>query len=194
MQFDLCVGKIPWRRAWQLTLSVFLPGDSPRTEKPVGLWSIGSQRVRHGWSDLACTHVRLINGVVTVLGGRWRDSAIHVSLLPPNSPPIQAATWHWAELPVLDSSSLLDLHVKYSSVSMSIPNSLTISSPILPPGDHKVITEDWAEFPVLDSRSLLVIPLKYNSMSVSIPNSLCLSPSFFLYTLDLRTVLGSWQR
>ena len=30
------VGKIPWRRAWQLT-SVFLTGESPRTEKPGGL-------------------------------------------------------------------------------------------------------------------------------------------------------------
>ena len=40
-------------------------------------------------------------------------------------------------------------HVKHSSVSMSITNHLTIPSPILPPGDHKVITEHWAELPVL---------------------------------------------
>ena len=26
--FDCCVGKIPWRRAWQPT-PVFLPGESP---------------------------------------------------------------------------------------------------------------------------------------------------------------------
>ena len=38
---------------------------------------------------------------------------------------------------MLDSRSLLVLHVKYSSVPMSIPNSLTIPSPILPPGDAK---------------------------------------------------------
>ena len=40
-------------------------------------------------------------------------------------------------------------HVKHSSVSMSIPDSLTIPSPILLPGDHKLITEYLAEFPVL---------------------------------------------
>ena len=36
-----------WGRSpWQLT-SVFLPGESPWTEEPGGLQSIGSQRVRH---------------------------------------------------------------------------------------------------------------------------------------------------
>ena len=40
--FDPWVGKIPWRRAWQPT-SVFLPGESPWTEEPGGLQSIGSQ-------------------------------------------------------------------------------------------------------------------------------------------------------
>ena len=34
------VGKIPWRRAWQPTLA-FLPGESPWTEEPGGLQSIG---------------------------------------------------------------------------------------------------------------------------------------------------------
>ena len=33
---DSWVGKIPWRRAWQPT-PVFLPGESPWTEKPGGL-------------------------------------------------------------------------------------------------------------------------------------------------------------
>jgi len=40
------VGKMPWRRAWQPT-PVFLPGESTWTEKPGGLKSMGSQRVRH---------------------------------------------------------------------------------------------------------------------------------------------------
>ena len=40
------LGKIPWRRAWQPT-SVFLPGESPWTEEPGGLQSMGLQRVRH---------------------------------------------------------------------------------------------------------------------------------------------------
>ena len=49
---DPWVGKIPWRRAWQPT-PVFLPGDSPWTEEPGRLQSIGSHRVRHDWSNLA---------------------------------------------------------------------------------------------------------------------------------------------
>ena len=40
------VGKIPWRRAWHCT-TVFLPGESPWTEEPGGLQSVGSQRVGH---------------------------------------------------------------------------------------------------------------------------------------------------
>ena len=51
-KFDPWVGKIPWRRAWQPT-PVFLPGESPWTEEPGRLQSIGSQRVRCNWSDLA---------------------------------------------------------------------------------------------------------------------------------------------
>ena len=30
------------------------------SEKPGGLWSIGSQRVRHNWSDWACTHIIMV--------------------------------------------------------------------------------------------------------------------------------------
>ena len=46
LAFDPWVGKIPWRRAWQPT-PVSLPGESPRTEEPGGLQSMGLQRVRH---------------------------------------------------------------------------------------------------------------------------------------------------
>ena len=45
-RFDLCVGKIPWRRAWQLT-PVFLPGESPQTEEPGRLQSMWSQIAGH---------------------------------------------------------------------------------------------------------------------------------------------------
>ena len=38
--------KIPWRREWQPT-PVFLPGESPWTEEPGGLESMGLQRVGH---------------------------------------------------------------------------------------------------------------------------------------------------
>ena len=36
----------PWKREW-LPTPVFLPGESPWTEEPGGLQSVGSQRVRH---------------------------------------------------------------------------------------------------------------------------------------------------
>ena len=48
-------GRFPWRRKWQPTL-VFLPGESPRTEEPGRLQSLGLQRVGHVWSDWTCTH------------------------------------------------------------------------------------------------------------------------------------------
>ena len=47
--FDPWVGKIPWRRVWQAT-PVFLPGESPRSEEPGRLQSMGLQRVRHDWA------------------------------------------------------------------------------------------------------------------------------------------------
>ena len=51
----LGVGQIPWRRAWQLT-PVFSPGESPWTEEPGGLQSMGWQRVRHDWATKHSTH------------------------------------------------------------------------------------------------------------------------------------------
>ena len=42
-------------RPWQPT-PVFLPGEFPWTEKLGGLQSMGSQRIRQDWSNLACTH------------------------------------------------------------------------------------------------------------------------------------------
>ena len=52
--FDPWVGKISWRRAWQPTL-VFLLVESPWTEEPGGLSSMGSQRVENDWSNRAQT-------------------------------------------------------------------------------------------------------------------------------------------
>ena len=48
MQEDLSLipGSFPWRRALQPT-PVFLPGESPWTEEPEGLHSMGSQKARH---------------------------------------------------------------------------------------------------------------------------------------------------
>ena len=50
--FNPWVQKIPWRRAWQPT-PVFLPGESHGQRSLAGLQSMGSQGVRHDWSDLA---------------------------------------------------------------------------------------------------------------------------------------------
>ena len=47
--FDPWVRRIPWRREWKPTL-VFLPGESPWTEEPGGLQSMGPQRVGHKWA------------------------------------------------------------------------------------------------------------------------------------------------
>ena len=51
--FYSCVGKIPWRRAWQPT-PVFLPGESTWTEEPIGLQPTGWAKSRtwvsmHAW-------------------------------------------------------------------------------------------------------------------------------------------------
>ena len=60
-------------------------------------------------------------------------SCIHSPL---NSPPVQVATSHRAEFPVLDGRSLLVIHFKYSSVYMSISNSLS-------PGGFKASNSSW---------------------------------------------------
>ena len=50
--FNPWVRKIPWRWVWQPT-PVFLPRESPCTEKPGRLQSIGPQREGNDWSKLA---------------------------------------------------------------------------------------------------------------------------------------------
>ena len=47
---DSWVRKKPWRRKWQ-PIPVFLPGESPRTEEPGGLQSMGSQTAGHDWAQ-----------------------------------------------------------------------------------------------------------------------------------------------
>ena len=44
--FNPWVRKIPWRRKWQLTSSIFA-WESPWKEEPSRLQSMGLQRVRH---------------------------------------------------------------------------------------------------------------------------------------------------
>ena len=50
-RLDPWVRKTPSRRKWQPT-AVFLPGESPWTEEPGGLQSMGSQRVEHDRRNL----------------------------------------------------------------------------------------------------------------------------------------------
>ena len=59
-QFDPWVGKMPWRKAWQPTL-VFLPGESPRTEEPGGLWSMRSQSLTHLSTAQYCNYLVIYN-------------------------------------------------------------------------------------------------------------------------------------
>ena len=54
-EFSPWVGNIPWKRTWQST-PVFLPGESLEQKSLVGYKFKWSQRVRHDWGDLACTH------------------------------------------------------------------------------------------------------------------------------------------
>ena len=59
LRFDSWFWKIPWRRAWQLTL-VFLPGESQGLRSPTGyIQTIGSQ-VGHNWSNWAHTHTHTL--------------------------------------------------------------------------------------------------------------------------------------
>ena len=70
--FDPWVGKILWRRVWQLT-PVFLPGESSWTEEPGGLQSMGSQRVGH---DLATTYSTVSYIYPSI---RWSDISIAIT-------------------------------------------------------------------------------------------------------------------
>ena len=54
--FDPWVGKISWRKAWHPT-PVFLPGESPWTEEPGELQSMGSQRVM---TEQLSTHMKCL--------------------------------------------------------------------------------------------------------------------------------------
>ena len=62
--FKHIVGKIPWRRVIHASILVW---RIPWTEEPGGLQSIGSQRVRHDWSNLAYTHTYICICVYTYI-------------------------------------------------------------------------------------------------------------------------------
>ena len=71
-EFYPCVRKNPWRRAQQLTPVIFA-WRIPWTEEPGGLQSIGSQRVRHNWSDLACMYTHTFTDILShCLLNNWK--------------------------------------------------------------------------------------------------------------------------
>ena len=59
---------------------------------------------------------------------RELETTLYMYPLSLNSPPIQAATQHWAEFPVLYSRTLLVIRLKSSRAHMLIPDSLIIPS------------------------------------------------------------------
>ena len=63
------------RRAWQPT-PVFLPGESPWTEEPGGLQSMGSQRVGHDWATKPSTVGFILSYhfilLASILSFHWR--------------------------------------------------------------------------------------------------------------------------
>ena len=103
---DPWVGKIPWRRAWQPT-PVFLPGESPWTEEPGGLQSMGSQRVGHDFTFtfFQATKHRTARKFASALWDaasvpspscRWQSSsawASHAPSLSNDSQPIRHNEW-----------------------------------------------------------------------------------------------------
>ena len=83
-----------------------------------------------------------INNVVIISGEQYRGSAllIYVPILPQT--PFPSRLPHSIEqgFHVLHSRSLMVIHFKYSSLYMSVPNSLSTPSPFFfYPGNHKFI-------------------------------------------------------
>ena len=62
--------ELPWRRAWQPT-PVFLPEESPWTEKPGRQLSVGSQRVRHDTATQTAQRLFQIYVILQILVFRF---------------------------------------------------------------------------------------------------------------------------
>ena len=72
--------RFPWRRKWQ-PITVFLPGKFHGQEKPGGLQTTGSQRVRYNWAGIQSLIVRasFIPGYrgQSSLDSQWWQSLSH---------------------------------------------------------------------------------------------------------------------
>ena len=61
------------------THSSILAWEIPRTEKPGGLQSMGSQGVGHDWNNLACVHdLQLVYDIVFISAVLQNDSVTHI--------------------------------------------------------------------------------------------------------------------
>ena len=73
-RFDPWVRKIPLERG-MATHSRILAWRIPWTEEPGGLWSIGSQRVRHNWASNSYLQLVLITASVEMTHGPCKSRA-----------------------------------------------------------------------------------------------------------------------
>ena len=76
------------------THSSILAWRIQRTEKPHVLWSIASQRVRHDWSDLACTEW-IIKWIMKQLDLQEFFSSAHTFGIPTLCHPVDTPTMFW---------------------------------------------------------------------------------------------------
>ena len=125
---DICVllGKylgiewLDWRRQWQPT-PVLLPGKIPWMDKPGGLPSMGSHRVRHDWSDLAAAEAEWLDYIFTLVQSVQLLSSVLLFVNP-------WTTARQASLSITNSQSLL----KLMSIELVMPsNHLILCRPLL---------------------------------------------------------------
>ena len=126
---DICVllGKylgiewLDWRRQWQPT-PVLLPGKIPWMDKPGGLPSMGSHRVRHDWSDLAAAEAEWLDYIFTLVQSVQSLSSVLLFVNP-------WTTARQASLSITNSQNLL----KLMSIELVMPS---ISSSVVPFSSH----------------------------------------------------------
>ena len=63
-----------WRRPWQPT-PIFLPGESPWSQEPGGLQSMGLQRVGHNWV------MKHVSAIVSIFAVSWPQDHYSVHIL-----------------------------------------------------------------------------------------------------------------
>ena len=127
------VGSLGWEDPLEkgmVTHSSILARRIPWTEEPGGLQSMRSQSQTRLNRLSMHAHSRLTMSWWFQLNSEGTQPYVYMYPFSPKLPPIQAATQHWAEFHVLYGRSLLVIHFKYSSVYLSIPNSLTTPSPV----------------------------------------------------------------